>query len=138
MQTKLKDKNGDIDGKIKKTSCLNMIPTAIFSIVLLIILVLCIYDHNLVIYHFHKYTLWAKFHPYLSISYSIALLCFSIIFTLPISYTVVILGYTYSQIFRSKLTGFLFSVPIVFTGCLLGALLAFLLSRYLFKNFIRE
>lgn len=32
----------------------------------------------------------------------------------------------------------LFSVPIVFTGTVIGGLLAFLISRYLFKDFIKD
>ena len=89
-------KDNDKPMKIKKVSWVNMVPSAIFSSLLLLIIVLCIYDHNNVINHFHKFTKWVKLHPYQSISYSIALLCFSVIFTIPISYTIVILGYTYS------------------------------------------
>jgi uncharacterized membrane protein YdjX (TVP38/TMEM64 family) len=36
------------------------------------------------------------------------------------------------------LFGFLYSVPIVYVGTLLGALLSFLLSRYLFRDFIKR
>ena len=48
------------------------------------------------------------------------------------------LGYTYAQVFNSKLYGFLFSVPIVYVGSELGALSAFLVSRYMFKDFIKD
>ena len=48
------------------------------------------------------------------------------------------LGYTYCQVFQSKLYGFLFCVPIIYVGCLLGALMSFLISRYLFKDVIKN
>lgn len=60
------------------------------------------------------------------------------IFAIPISYTIVILGYTYAQVFDSKLYGLLFTIPIVYFGCLLGGMISFLLSRYLFKDFIKQ
>jgi len=81
---------------------------------------------------FNEFIEWIKVHPYQSIGYSISILAFSIVFTIPISYTIVMLGYAYSQVFDSKLYGFLFSVPIVYVGCLTGAFFAFLISRYLF------
>jgi uncharacterized membrane protein YdjX (TVP38/TMEM64 family) len=79
-----------------------------------------------------------KLHPYQSIGYSIYVLAFQVIFTIPISYTIIMLGYTYTQVFNSKIYGMLFSVPIVFTGTVLGGLVAFMLSRYLFKDYIKE
>jgi len=63
---------------------------------------------------------------------------FSVVLTIPISYSIIMLGYTYSQVFNSKLDGFLISVPIVYFGCLFGALLSFLVSRYMFQNFIKQ
>lgn len=87
---------------------------------------------------FNLFIEWVKVHPYQSISYSIGLLSLSVAFTMPISYTIVMLGYTYSQVFDSKLHGFLFSVPIVYAGTLLGALFSFLLSRYFLRDFITE
>lgn len=101
-------------------------------------MVICLFDYKLVINMFNTFIAWVKNHPYQSIGYSIYLLCFSVVFTLPISYTIIMLGYTYSQVFQSKLYGFLFSVPIVFVGSYLGALIAFVLSRYLFKDFIKD
>lgn len=102
------------------------------------ITVLCIFDFKLVLKLFNTFIDWVKLHPYQSIGYSIYVLAFSVIFTIPISYTIMMLGYTYTQVFQSKLYGFLFSVPIVFTGTVLGGLGAFMLSRYLFKDFIKE
>lgn len=87
---------------------------------------------------FNLFIEWVKGHPYQSIGYSIILLTSSIIFTIPISYIIIMLGYTYSQVFKSKFYGFLFSVPIVYVGSELGATLSFLLSRYLFRDFIHQ
>jgi uncharacterized membrane protein YdjX (TVP38/TMEM64 family) len=81
---------------------------------------------------FTKFTEWVKVHPLQSIGYSCGFLTFSVMFMIPISYTIVMLGYTYTTAYNSKLYGFLFSVPIVYLGCLLGAFFAFFVSRYLF------
>jgi uncharacterized membrane protein YdjX (TVP38/TMEM64 family) len=87
---------------------------------------------------FKSFTEWVKVHPYQSIGYSIYIIAFSVVLTIPIFYTIVMLGLTYSQVFDSKMYGFLFSVPIVFTGTVIGGLVAFMLSRYLFKDFIKD
>ena len=63
---------------------------------------------------------------------------FSVIFTLPISYTIVMFGYTYAQVFQSKLHGFLLSTLIVYFGSLAGGVVSFLISRYLLKEFVKE
>ena len=109
-----------------------------FFAVIVAVAILCIFDFKLVIKMFKTFIDWVKMHPYQSIGYSIYVLAFSVVFTIPISYTIMMLGYTYTQVFNSKLYGLLFSVPIVFTGTVIGGLLAFMLSRYLFKDFIKE
>jgi len=73
-----------------------MIPQVIFFIVIFGIAVLCIFDFQLVVKMFHQFIDWVKIHPYQSIGYSIYVLAFSVIFTIPISYTIMMLGYTYT------------------------------------------
>merc|ERR1719506_1251251 len=102
------------------------------------IVVICIVDLKFVLSMFNMFISWAKLHPYFSIGYSILILCFSIVFTIPISYTIIMLGYTYAQVFESKFYGLLFSIPIIYVGCLCGAMISFLLSRYLFRDFIQQ
>lgn len=120
------------------STCCKMIPQIIFFTVLAFLVGLCIFDFKMVLKEFNNFIEWVKIHPYQSIGYSIYLLCFSIVFTIPISYTIIMLGYTYAQVFDSKLYGLLFSVPIIYIGCLSGAMISFLLSRYLFKDFIKD
>lgn len=120
------------------STCWKVLPQIIFFLILIVLGLFCIFDFQLILKLFNQFIEWVKLHPYQSISYSIYLLCVSIVFTLPISYTIVMLGYTYCQVFDSKLYGFLFSVPIIYFGCLAGALCSFLLSRYLFRDFIKE
>ena len=47
------------------------------------------------------------------------------------------LGHTYSQVFESKYYGYFFACPVILVGILCGATLAFLVSRYIFKDFIK-
>ena len=111
-------------------------PQIIFFVVLLGVGAFCILDFPQVMKLFNSFIAWIKVNPYQSIGYSVLILVFSVMWTIPISYTIIMLGYTYSQVFDSKLTGFLFSVPIVYVGCLTGAFLTFITSRYLFGGFI--
>jgi len=115
-----------------------MAPQIIFGIIILAVTLICLFDYTLVLNSFKAFTEWVKLHPYQSIGYSIYIIAFSVVLTIPIFYTIVMLGCTYTQVFDSKLYGMLFSVPIVFTGTVCGGLVAFLLSRYLFKDFIKD
>jgi uncharacterized membrane protein YdjX (TVP38/TMEM64 family) len=105
---------------------------------LVIIIVICLFDSKLVLKLFNEFISWVKLHPYQSIGYTIYVLTFSVVFTLPISYTIVMLSYTYSQVFNSNFYGFAFTVPIVYVGSMSGALVTFIISRYLFKGLIKE
>lgn len=115
-----------------------MIPQILFASILIVVTVICIFDYSIVINMFKAFTQWVKLHPYQSIGYSVYIIAFSVVLTIPIFYTIVMLGLTYCQVFNSKLYGFLFSVPIVFTGTVIGGLVAFMLSRFLFKDFIKD
>ena len=61
-----------------------------------------------------------------------------IIFIMPISFLHVVVAYAYSKVFHSYWKGFLVSVSIIFTGVMIGALCAILLSRYILATFIRR
>ena len=67
----------------------------------------------------------------IDILYSICL-----VMTMPITLNHIMLGFTYSQVFKSKIKGFLFTIPISMSGVLIGSLLSFSLSRYLFKQMV--
>ena len=73
-----------------------MLPTIIFFSVMAFIVGLCIFDMKLVLHWFNIFIEWVKLHPYQSFGYSIYLLCFHVIFAIPISYTIIMLGYTYA------------------------------------------
>jgi uncharacterized membrane protein YdjX (TVP38/TMEM64 family) len=114
-----------------------MLPQVLFFGFLTAMVVICLVDFKLVMRTFDQFTDWIKLHPQQSFFYSMMIFTFSIVFTIPISYSIIMLGYTYSQVFDSKVTGFLITVPIVYFGCLIGAVLAFLISRYVFRDFIK-
>ena len=60
----------------------------------------------------------------------------TLVMTLPITLNHIMLGFTYSQVFHSKLKGFAFTIPISMSGVLCGSLISFSLSRYLFKSMV--
>lgn len=64
-------------------------------------LVLCLFDFKLVKSYFDKYTDWIKKYPQQGISISILLLSLSIVLTMPISYSIIMIGFTYAQVYDS-------------------------------------
>ena len=60
----------------------------------------------------------------------------SVTLSLPIAQNQPVLGFTYSQIFKSPYKGFFISLPIAFIGCLIGSIINLFISRYLLKDCI--
>ena len=57
---------------------------------------------------------------------------------MPIVQAHVMLGFTYSQVFKSYMHGYLFMVPVVYIGVMIGSMGALMLSRYLFRDFVSK
>lgn len=57
---------------------------------------LCVFDFKLVMNLFNKFTDWIKEHPTQGIGYSLAIMALSVVMTIPISYSVIMLGFTYA------------------------------------------
>ena len=102
------------------------------------VIVFCIFDFKLVQSYFDLMIQWIRINPYQAVSAIVLLYWVSSIFTLPTTFTHIMLGFTYSQVFQSQVKGFFFTVPVVLIGCLVGSVSAFLLSRYLFKDFVKQ
>mmetsp|Transcript_8516 Transcript_8516/g.14350 ORF Transcript_8516/g.14350 Transcript_8516/m.14350 type:complete len:220 (+) Transcript_8516:223-882(+) len=120
------------------TALLSNIPQILCILVFVVVVCICIFDFKTVQLYFNLMIQWIRINPYQAIIAIILLYIASAIFTLPTTFTHIMLGFTYSQVFQSQVKGFIFTVPIVLVGCLLGAALAFLLSRHLFKNFVKK
>lgn len=97
---------------------------------------LCIFDLKLVQMYFNKFIIWVREHPFLAIGAIDILYSICLVMTMPITLNHIMLGFTYSQVFKSKIKGFLFTIPISMSGVLVGSLLSFSLSRYLFKQMV--
>ena len=78
-----------------------------------------------------------KTHLHGSIIVSAIIIYVSVLVEIPIMYWVIMMGYTYSQVFNSQLNGFIITVPIVFTGCMAATITAFLVSRYLLRDYVQ-
>ena len=109
-----------------------------FFSLLVAIIVICVFDFKLLMKTFDMFTDWVKQNPAMSIKYSFLVIFLSIVFTVPISYSVIMLGYTYSQVYDSQWQGFLTVVPIIYSASILGGFVSFLISRYVFRDFIKE
>lgn len=81
---------------------------------------------------------WIRVNPYLAILAIIAYYTLSVSMCFPIVMSHLAVGFTYAQVFESQWKGLLFAFPVVFTGCLSGAMAALLLSRYLFRSIVHK
>ena len=50
----------------------------------------------------------------------------------------IIVAFAYCKVYSSFGLGFVVATPIIYVGVMFGALAAFLLSQYLFKNYIKK
>jgi uncharacterized membrane protein YdjX (TVP38/TMEM64 family) len=98
----------------------------------------CIFDLKLVESIFNKFILWVRAHPFQAVGAINVLYATTLVMTLPITLNHIMLGFTYSQVFHSKMKGFLFTIPVSMCGILTGSLISFTLSRYLFKQLVTQ
>lgn len=87
---------------------------------------------------FLQFIHWVRNNPYIAVFACIVVYTVSICFLIPIAATHVIIGFTYSQVFQSQWRGLLFATAVVQVSCMIAAFTAFLLSRYLFRDFILQ
>ena len=62
----------------------------------------------------------------------------TIVFLVPITTLHYFIAYTYSYINEDSYKGFLTALPIAFIGCMIGALLCFIIARHLMKRKVRQ
>lgn len=113
------------------------LPLLAFSIVFFTIIVFVILDFKYVKYAFYKLTDWIKDNPEKAIFVVIVIYALLIVFMGPIAHMHLIVGYTYSEVFKSTTYGFFVGMPIAFSGAMFGAALSFILSRYLMKDYVK-
>ena len=78
-----------------------------------------------------------KVHLHGSIFVSGVIIYISVIIEIPIMYEVVMMSYSYAQVFNSPLHGFIITVPIVFVGAWFGMMTSFLISRYFLRDYVQ-
>ena len=103
----------------------------------LTIIAFVILDFKYVKYAFYKLTDWIKENPEKAIFVVIIIYALLIVFMGPIAHMHLIVGYTYSEVFKSTTYGFLVGMPIAFSGSMIGAALSFILSRYFIKDYVK-
>ena len=113
-------------------------PQALCISIFVVVVLFCAFDFKAAEKLYYSFIKWIHYNPYTAISAIILFYIVSICFVIPIAGTHVAIGFTYSQVFKSQWKGYILAVPIAYIGCMLGALCALLMSRYLFKNFIKN
>jgi len=73
----------------------------VFLTLVLGILALCILDFKLVTRSFEKLTEWIKRNPQAGMSLSVVIVAVFVVCTMPISYVIVTLAYTFAQVHDS-------------------------------------
>lgn len=122
----------------KPPSIKKKIPQMLCLTVFALIVLTCLFNIQKVKIIYHTFIEWIRLNPYLAVGAIILFYIISVCLNMPIVQTHVMLGYTYSQVFSSYLKGYMFILPVVFVGCMLGSLAAMLLSRYLFRDMVKE
>lgn len=87
---------------------------------------------------FENLTEYIKKHPYESIAIIISIYILLVIFCMPVSFFHIIVAMAYCKVYQSFWKGFAVSVPVIFVGMMLGALVVIYLSRYLIADWIKK
>ena len=109
----------------------------VFSIIFGTVIVFVILDFKYVKYAFYKLTDWIKENPEKAIFVVLMIYAILIVFMGPIAHMHLIVGYTYSEVFKSTSYGFFVGMPIAFSGSMFGAGISFILSRYFIKDYVK-
>ena len=82
-------------------------------------------------------TEYIKEHPYESIGILIVLYIFVVLTILPITPVHLMVAYAYCKVYNSFWLGFSMATAVIFVGCLLGAIFAILLARFVIADYIK-
>ena len=86
----------------------------------------------------NEITLFIHDRPGLAVLVVILAFIFLIVFILPLWWLIVLVAFAYAKAYDSFSIGMAISVPVVFVGIMIGSLLAFLLGRYMFADYIKR
>jgi uncharacterized membrane protein YdjX (TVP38/TMEM64 family) len=81
---------------------------------------------------------YVKDHPYESIAILISFYMVLVLLILPITVLHLMVAFAYCKVYNDFWLGFLMATWIIFTGCLIGAIIALYLGRVLFADYIRR
>jgi uncharacterized membrane protein YdjX (TVP38/TMEM64 family) len=96
------------------------------------------YDYEKVLEIFYMFIEWVKVNPLSSSMAIVGIYSLLVVFTLPILYLSIALGFAFSKAFPSAIEGYFFGLFFITIGITLGGILAFLLSRYFFSKMIKR
>mmetsp|Transcript_8628 Transcript_8628/g.7953 ORF Transcript_8628/g.7953 Transcript_8628/m.7953 type:complete len:159 (-) Transcript_8628:329-805(-) len=82
--------------------------------------------------------LWIYLQPVFAAFAIICFYWFIIICAMPISFLTVPLGYAFKEAFNNFYVAFFYGFFVILIGCMLGALTAFLISRYLLRTTFKK
>ena len=114
------------------------IPLGVCLAVFLGIIIYLIVDFHGCMKQFENLTGYIKEHPYESIAIIISIYIVLVIFCMPVSFFHIIVAVAYCKVYDSFWKGFAISVPVIFVGMMLGALVVIYLSRYLIADWIKK
>ena len=107
-------------------------------IIYLSIFVYLIIDYEEVFEVFKHFTEWIEIHPYQAVGVIILVYVIMEIVLGPTKPLHVAFGYSYAVVQQSVWKGFLTALPITFAGIYTGAIVTFLISRYMLRNYIKS
>ena len=114
------------------------IPLIICVLVFLAIVIYVIVDYEGAMRLLNSIVEYIKEHPYQAMGIVILCSILLVIFIFPITFFIILVAYAYCKAFESFGTGFALAVTVLFVGFMLGALIALVLGRFLFADFINN
>ena len=82
-------------------------------------------------------TEYIKDHPYEAMGVVISLYIVIVLTILPLTPVHLMVAYAYCKVYNSFWIGFAVATAIIFIGCLIGAIIAILLARYIIADYIK-
>ena len=102
-----------------------------------ILIYLCV-DWRGAMKYFDDIIRYTREHPFEAVSIIVVTYILLIIFCMPITQMHILVAFAYCKVFHSFIYGLLFATWVIYIGCILGAIAAYFLGRFLFANYIRK
>ena len=112
------------------------IPAIVYGSLLITIFAFIALDYEKAIDIYLGFVEWVADYPYIAIIVVVIMYSVEVVLNMPVVINHFIFTYTYCKVFKSQVKAFFFVIPVIMIGMQTGALAAFLIARYVCKDFV--